>query len=92
MGALGERDLDTVGFNLYFGGGVQKVTKELAGLGGLVSWQKSPQHPIQSSGGFGQGDIKVHLETDRGTERVQVKKVDRVGQRVFDQHALGHSG
>src|ERR1017187_2046606 len=68
------------------------MAEQLAGLGRFISVDPPTQHRIWSAGHFGQRDVEVDLQTDRGTQRIQMKELDGVGQPVLDQHALRVTG
>src|SRR2546425_13088031 len=92
MSALGQGDLDRTIFNRDLSGSVQEVAKDLTRFGGFKSRKLPRDHPIEPAADLGEDDIKVDLDPNGRTERVQVKEIHGIRQAVFDQHALRIAG
>ena len=75
MSALGQGDLDGTIFNCDLSGSVQEVAKDLTRFGGLESRELPRDHPIEPGGDLREDDIKVDLDPNGRTERVQVKEI-----------------
>ncbi|MEU1600934.1 hypothetical protein ABZ468_51590 [Streptomyces sp. NPDC005708] len=57
-------------------GGVEEVSLDLVGCGGLVAGQFAGEHPVEVPGDDGQCGVQVDVEWDAGGQGVQVKAAD----------------
>ncbi len=71
---------------------VNEVAENLAGLGVGVAAHLLGDEAIESAGQNQQRHVEIHLEPHRRGKGVNMKETHRVGERVFNEHALGITG
>ena len=71
---------------------VHQVLEDAAGMRLRIPAHPPSQEPVKPAGDHQQGHIKINLEANGGTERVQMEKAHRVAQAVLNEHAVGITG
>jgi hypothetical protein len=74
------------------GGHVDQIAKDLARSGIIVATHAARYQAIQGGSQDQQRRVEIYFESDRGRQRVDVKKAHGVGQGILDQHVLGIVG
>ena len=77
---------------LDVGWGVNDISEDVPCLCITVSSHSTGQASIESAGDDEESHVKVHLHTDGRGEGIHVEEANRIGEGVFDQHALSVSG
>jgi hypothetical protein len=73
------------------GGNLDEVTENAAGMSVSVAAHLLGEKAVEAAGDHQERHVEVDLEADGWRERVHVEKAGRLGERVFDEHALGPS-
>src|SRR3972149_280890 len=87
VGAAADAYADLLSGDRDPGGGVEKPPEDLLGLSPLEAGQASGQLAIQGVGHQSQHHVQVDLQGDGGTEGVEVKAIDGIGDAVFNKYA-----
>jgi len=85
-------NLDLFRSDLDIGRHIDQIPEDMTRLGLGIPPHPPGQQPIQTGRDDQKSHVEVHLQTDRGRQRVQMKEPDGVRQRVLDQHPLGVAG
>ena len=92
MGAAMKADADLFFAYLDVRRHIDQIPEDLARLRVAVAAHPLRDQPIKAAGQHQQGHVKIHLQAHRRGERVDVKEAHRVGECIFDEHALSVTG
>ena len=92
MGTALEADLDLVIGYGDIGGNVNQIAKDLACLRIGITAHGFGENSIESTGDDQKDHVEIDFKPDGRRERIHMKEAHGIGDRVFDEHALGVSG
>ena len=92
MRAAMEADLDFAFRDGDVGREVDQIAEDLAGLRLRIAAHGFGEDAIEPTGDYEKYHVEIDLESNSGRQRIDMKEAHGIGERVFDEHALGVSG
>ena len=89
MSFSGKDDGDFVVLESYFPFAFNKEPVDFGGIAAFKPSELLSQHGIEGISDHGHDDVKVYLDQDWGRERIEIEKLDGLGDNVFNPPPSG---